>query len=59
MSLVHWLMYAASVGGKERNWLAGLHCHGEEAFASRAVVLLKRSFRLKGAGEAGRTVEYT
>lgn len=58
LSLVHWLMYAASVGGKDMNWLAGVYCHGEEAFASNIVAFLKPPSTLYDVWDAGRTAEY-
>jgi len=56
LSLVHWLMYAASEGVNDMNSLAGWYDHGDVALGS-IVELLGPSLRLYGAGCAGRTVE--
>lgn len=45
LSLVHWLMYAASEGANDMNSVAGWYDHGEVVLGS-IVELLSPSFKL-------------
>jgi hypothetical protein len=56
LSLVNWLMYAASVGLNDKNVLAGSKCHGDEGASKEELELVESpSFRLYGAPRDGRT----